>query len=227
MIIALKKAFPYTIPVMIGYVFIGIAFGILLEKAGFNYWWAMLLGVVIYSGALQFVCITFFTGGVNVLSIVFISMVMNVRHSFYGLALLDKYRKTKGKKPYLMYALTDETFSLVSTIDVPEGVDKGWFYFFISCLHQSYWIVGSVLGTLLSTIIPLSLEGIEFSMTALFVVMFVEQMKLHHHHYSVGIMGIVLSALALFLVGSEYFIVVALLFILLFLLWQRKREGVR
>ncbi|MDF9824728.1 4-azaleucine resistance transporter AzlC [Breznakia sp. PF5-3] len=225
MIEALKKAFPFTIPVMIGYVFLGIAFGILLEKAGYNFLWAILLSVVIYSGALQFVCVSFLSGGTNILSIIFISMVMNFRHCFYGLSMLEKYKETGKQKPYLIYALTDETFSLLNTVDVPEDVSKGWFYFFVSLCNQSYWVFGAAVGGLLSFSLNFNTQGIDFSMTALFVVMFIEQIKTHRT-YVIGFLGIVLSFLALLLVGRDYFIVLALLLIVITLLIQKKKVGV-
>lgn len=224
MIKKMKSIFPYTIPIMVGYIFLGIAFGMLLEQAGFHFGWAILLSIVIYSGALQFICITFLSGGTNLLSIFFIAMIMNFRHSFYGISMLKKYRNTGIKKPYLIYSLTDETFSLLSTVEPIEGIDKGSFYFFVSLFNQLYWITGAVIGSLLSNFMQINIQGIEFAMTALFVVLFIEQM-LTHKTYVIGFLGIFLSFLALVCVGQQYFIVLALLAIVTSILLMRKFGG--
>ena len=219
---ALAAAFPITIPVMVGYLFLGVAFGVLLQKNGYGVFWAILMSAVIYAGSMQFLAINFLTPGVGVLSIIFMTLMVNIRHIFYGLSMLERFRGTGKKKPYLIFSLTDETFSLLCSADPPQGVDRGLFYFFISLLDQVYWVAGSALGGLAGALLSFNTKGIDFSMTALFVVIFVNQWRESKQHLP-ALCGLGLTALCLLVFGADNFLLPALLLILAALLLCRRR----
>jgi 4-azaleucine resistance transporter AzlC len=207
---ALKSAFPVTIPVMMGYLFIGVAFGMLMASKGYSFGWSILMSVCIYAGSMQFVATNFFAGSINWISIIFITFMVNIRHIFYGLSMLTKFKNTGRKKPYLIFSLTDETFSLLCSADAPEGVNQGWFLFFIALLDQIYWVVGSALGGMIGSLVPFSTKGIDFAMTALFVVIFVEQWQSSEHHLP-AVAGVLASVLCLLVFGVSNFILPAMI----------------
>ena len=219
---ALAAAFPITIPVMVGYLFLGVAFGVLLQKNGYGVFWAILMSAVIYAGSMQFLAINFLTPGVGVLSIIFMTLMVNIRHIFYGLSMLERFRGTGKKKPYLIFSLTDETFSLLCSAEPPQGVDCGLFYFFISLLDQVYWVAGSALGGLAGALLSFNTKGIDFAMTALFVVIFVNQWRESKQHLP-ALCGLGLTALCLLVFGADNFLLPALLLILAALLLCRRR----
>ncbi|WP_256556956.1 AzlC family ABC transporter permease [Hydrogeniiclostridium mannosilyticum] len=219
---ALAAAFPITIPVMVGYLFLGVAFGVLLQKNGYSVFWAILMSAVIYAGSMQFLAINFLTPGVGVLSIIFMTLMVNIRHIFYGLSMLERFRGTGKKKPYLIFSLTDETFSLLCSAEPPQGVDRGLFYFFISLLDQVYWVAGSALGGLAGALLSFNTKGIDFAMTALFVVIFVNQWRESKQHLP-ALCGLGLTALCLLVFGADNFLLPALLLILAALLLCRRR----
>jgi 4-azaleucine resistance transporter AzlC len=210
---ALKAAFPYTVPVLLGYLFIGIAFGMLLEEKGFGWGWALLMSTLIYAGSMQFVTINLLSGGsLGLISVVLMTLMVNFRHLFYGLTMLERYKDMGKKKPYAIFSLTDETFSLVCSIDAPAGIDQGWFFFFITLLNQLYWISGSLLGSLLGQMLTFNTQGIDFAMTALFIVIFVEQWQSSPNHLP-AITGMLLSIVCLVIFGATSFILPAMLLI--------------
>lgn len=172
---AFKKAFPYTIPVLTGYLFIGIAFGVMFAEKGYSFLWAVLMSVLVYAGSGQYLAVNFFAPGVSLLQVFFLTLMVNVRHIFYGISLLEKFHSMGGKRWYMIFGLTDETYSLLCTTKVPEGVEEDKFLFAISLMNQSYWVIGSAIGGLAGAMLPVNSEGIDFAMTALFVVIFVEQ----------------------------------------------------
>lgn len=174
---AIKRAFPFTIPVMLGYLSIGIAFGLLFEKAGYNFIWAFFTSLLVYAGAMQFIAVSFFYGGIGLIQIAIMTLAVNVRHIFYGLSFLDRFASMGKKKWYMAFALTDETYSLLFGIEAPQDVDEKKFYFSIAILNQSYWIIGSVIGSIAGSLITFDTTGMDFAMTALFVVIFIEQLK--------------------------------------------------
>lgn len=143
---AFLSAFPHTLPVMAGYLFLGMGFGILLESNGYSFLWAFFMAIIIYAGSMQYVAIDLLASGASLIATAIMTVMIQIRHLFYGLSIIDKYKNTGKKKILLIHELTDETYSLVATTTVPEGVDKGWFYFFISILDHSYWIIGCTLG---------------------------------------------------------------------------------
>ena len=209
---ALKAAFPHTLPVLTGYIFLGTAFGVLLGSKGYSLGWAVLMSTIIYAGAGQFVAIGLLTTTFNPLYAFIITLVVNARHLFYGISLLGRLNGTGRKKSYVAFGLTDETFSILCATKPPAGVDRSWFMFFITLLDHVYWIAGSVLGILLGAMVDFNAKGIDFVMTALFVVIFIEQWKSQQFH-GPAIIGIACSALSLFLFGASYFIISAMLVI--------------
>ena len=209
---ALKAAFPHTIPVLLGYLFIGIAFGILLRDKGLGAGWAALMSTLIYAGSMQFVALNFFAGGWSLASIALMTLMVNLRHMFYGLSMLDAFKSMGRKKPYMVFSLTDETFSLLCSAQPPEGVDKDSFLFCMALLNHGYWIAGSVLGSLIGSLIPFDSTGIDFDMTALFVVIFVEQWKAMRNHLP-ALAGVGAALLCLGLFGPDRFILPTLVLI--------------
>ena len=202
---AFKTAFPLTIPVLTGYLFIGMAFGILSNSNGYNVGWILLMSTTIFAGSMQFVAINLLTGSFNIISVIFMTLIINARHLFYGLSMLDKFKNMGNKKAYMIFSLTDETFSLLCAVDAPEGINKNWFYFFIALLNHGYWILGSVMGGLLGSVISFNTKGIEFVMTALFVVIFLEQWEKNKNHIP-ALVGIFASLLCLLIFGADNFI---------------------
>lgn len=213
---ALKAAIPVTVPVMTGYLFIGVAFGVLMAGNGRAPIWTILMSLFVYAGSMQFVAVNFFTGPVNWLTIVLVTLSVNIRHVFYGLSMLGKFRNMGRKKPYMIFSLTDETFSLLCSASVPEGVDPDRFYFFISLLNQLYWIAGSVLGGFAGSLIPFPAKGIDFAMTALFVVIFTEQWESAENHLPAAA-GLLASLFCLLVFGASGFILPSMIAIVLIL----------
>ena len=218
---ALKAAFPHTLPVLTGYIFLGIAFGILLGSKGYSLGWAILMSTVIYAGAAQFVAIGLLTTDFNPLYALLITLMVNARHLFYGIALLSRLNGTGRKKPYMAFGLTDETFSILCATEPPAGVDRNWFMFFITLLDQGYWIIGPALGAMLGAVIEFNTKGIDFVLTALFVVIFIEQWKAQKYH-GPAIIGVGASLLCLLVFGAHSFIIPAMLVIVSVLMLGRK-----
>ena len=210
---ALRAAFPYTVPVMLGYLFIGIAFGVLFENKGYNFLWAILASTLIYAGSMQYVAVNLFTGGIGLINIAAITLMVNIRHVFYGLSMIDKFKNMGKFKPYMIFSLTDETYSLLCLTDSPEDVNRNYFLFFISILNQSYWIIGSFIGSIAGSMITFNSQGIDFAMTALFVVIFVEQWLFVTSHIP-AITGILISLICLVIFGSENFLLPSMMLIL-------------
>lgn len=212
----LKKAFPYTIPVMLGYIFMGMAFGILFESKGYNFLWSILISTVVYAGSMQFVAINLFSGGTSLIGIFFISIMVNIRHIFYGLSMIDKFKEMKRLKPYMIFSLTDETYSLFCLTNIPDQVEKNYFMFFIALLNQSYWVLGSFLGSVIGSVVKFNSTGIDFAMTALFVVIFVEQWLFCISHIP-AVVGILSSILCLILFGANNFLLPSMIVMLIIL----------
>lgn len=220
---AFKAAFPHTIPVMTGYLFIGIAFGVMFADKGYNFLWAGLMSLLVYAGSGQYLAVNFFDPSVSLLQVVFLTFMVNVRHIFYGLSLLDKFKVSGKKKPYMIFSLTDETYSLYFLTKTPSGVDEGKFLFALSILDQSYWIVGSMIGGLAGTLIPFDSTGIDFAMTALFIVIFVEQWLEKKNRFP-AIVGVVASVISLMIFGKDSFILPSMIIIMIVLLSNHRIE---
>ena len=213
----LKKAFIMSIPVLTGYIFLGIGFGIIMESKGFNFLWSFAMGLFIYAGSMQYVAIDLLTGGASLISAAFTTLMVNARHLFYGVSMIDKYKKCGKSKPYMIFALTDETYSLV----VSDKTDDKKLYFYISLFNHCYWVIGCTLGGLIGLIIPFSTEGIDFALTALFVTVFVEQWLTTKNHLS-AIIGVVSTFVCLLIFGSKYFLIPSMAVITLLLTFLRK-----
>lgn len=202
----IKLAFIKSLPVMAGYIVLGIGFGILLKKAGYGLFWAFLMSFTIYAGSMQYVAVSLLTSGASLISAALTTLMVNARHLFYGVSMIDKYKGAGAKKPYLIFALTDETYSLLCGEEQPEGVDFFWYSFFVSLFNQCYWILGSVLGSALGTLIAFDTAGIDFSMTALFVTVFVEQWITTKNHLP-AIAGLACSVVCLLFFGADSFLI--------------------
>lgn len=219
---AFRKAFPYTIPVLTGYLFIGIAFGVMYAEKGYNFLWAMLMSLLVYAGSGQYLAVNFFVPGISFVQVIFMTLMVNVRHIFYGISLLDRFHSMGKKRWYMIFGLTDETYSLLCTTKVPEDVDEEKFLFAISIMNQSYWVIGSVIGSLAGTLIPFNSEGIDFAMTALFVVIFVEQWMDKKNRVP-GVIGVAAAFVCLQIFGADNFVLPSMLLIVLLLFVGRTR----
>ena len=221
---ALRAALPHTIPVMLGYLFLGAAFGILLSSKGYHWGWAVLMSVFIYAGSMQFVAIGILTGPFLPLQAVLMTLMVNARHAFYGISMLTKLKDMGKKKPYMIFSLTDETFSLLCSSKVPEGVDKNRFLFFVSLLDQIYWVIGSAEGGIIGSLVSFNTKGIDFVMTALFTVIFVNQWEENKNHIP-ALIGLGTSALCLMAFGPSNFILPSMALIVLALTFLKKPMG--
>lgn len=219
---ALRVAFPATIPVMTGYLCLGIAYGVLMRTAGYGLGWAVLLSVVCYAGSMEFVTVTLLTSVFDPVQALLMSIMVNARHSFYGLSILEKYRGTGWARPFLIFGLTDETFSLVSTLEPPVNVERRDFYFWITFLDYLYWLTGSAIGNLLGGVLPFDSTGMDFALTALFVVLFLEQWKKRENRPA-GLIGLGCTALSLAVFGADSLVIPAMILILAVLLGGRKK----
>lgn len=201
-----KKAFVASLPVMAGYIILGFGFGILLQSKGYNFIWAGFMSLTIYAGSMQYVAVDILSSGATLISAALITLMVNARHLFYGISMLDKYKDTGNKKPFLIFMLTDETYSLLCMDNIPEGIDKNLYYLFVSVLNQMYWITGSVLGALLGLALQFNSKGIEFAMTALFTVIFTEQWLSTKNHLP-AIIGLSVTLACLLIFGASNFII--------------------
>lgn len=218
---ALKSAFPHTTPVMTGYIFMGTAFGILLSSKGYGLWWAIFMSLTIYAGSMQFVAIEILSSPFNLIAAVVLTLTVNARHLFYGLSMLTKFRDMDKLRPYMIFALTDETYSLLCSTPPPKDVDQKWFYFFIAILNHFYWVIGSAIGAASTNILKFNTNGIDFVMTALFIVIFIEQWESSKNHIS-SLVGVIVTLLCLILFGSQHFIIFSMLGIFIMLTSLRK-----
>ena len=219
---AFIAAFPYTVPVLMGYLFLGIAFGVLLSSHGFHAGWAFLMSLLIYAGAMQFVAIGLLIGPFGLLNAFVLTLSVNARHLFYGLSMLEKFRVVGKFKPYMIFSLTDETYSLLCGVKPPEGVNLKWFMFFLAALNHFYWVAGSVIGAVAGSLITFDATGIDFAMTALFIVIFVEQWEGTKEH-SPAMLGVGISIVCLLVFGAYHFIIFSMIGILcsMFLLYKK------
>ena len=218
---ALKAAFPHTVPIFAGFWFLGLAYGIFMNVSGFGFWYPLLMSLVIFGGSLEFVAVTMLLGAFAPLQTLAMALILQARHLFYGVAMLEKYRGLGWKKPYLIFGLCDETFSINCTAEIPEDVDRGWFYFFVTLLNHLYWVSGSTIGGLVGSLLTFDTEGIEFVMTAMFVVIFLEQWKKEKRHDST-LLGLGASALCLLVFGADAFIIPSMACVLVLLTALRR-----
>ena len=220
----MQKAFRKSLPVMAGYIVLGAGFGILLESAGYGVLWSFAMSTLIYAGSLQYVGVSMLTAGASLLTAALTSLMVNARHLFYGISMLSRYRDAGKKKPYLIFSLTDETYSLLCDGEYPEGEDRYTYWFLVSMFNQIYWVTGSVIGSLIGSRITFSTAGIEFSMTALFISAFTEQWITSKDHIP-AMTGLFCSLICLLIFGSQGFLIPSMLMITAVLALYGKRTG--
>lgn len=220
----LKKAFFATFPVMAGYIVLGIGFGMLLQTRGYGVLWALAMSIFIFAGSMQYAAVDLLTGGVSLITAAFTTLAVNARHLFYGISMLDKYR-TQKRKYFLFWTLTDETYSLVCGDEPEKSGNPPAYYFYVSLFDYTYWVLGSVTGSLLGEVLPFSTEGIDFSLTALFLTVFVEQWLTAKNHLA-AVTGVASSVICLFLFGRDNFLIPAMIVIVAALILLRKKEGI-
>ena len=219
---AAAAAFPLTIPVFTGFLVLGMAYGVLMQTNGYGAFWSTLMSAVAFCGSMQFAAITLLTSAFDPVAALLLSIMVNAWHLFYGISMLGKYKGLGRKRFFLIFGLCDETFSIASTAQPPEGVDRGSFYFFVTLFDYLYWVGGTLLGGLLGSVIPFSTEGLDFALTALFVVLFLGQLE-NAGSRIYGLIGTVCSLAVLLLVGADNMVIPSMIVILIVLLIGRKR----
>lgn len=207
---AFRAAFPRTIPVMAGYLVLGFGYGLLMQSRGYHFLWSVLLGITIYGGSMQFVAVDLLSSGAGLLTAAFMTLLIHARHLFYGISMLAKYRDTGRAKPYLIYGLTDETYSLVCTGDIPDGVEKNWFYLWVTLLDQLYWLAGSAAGGLFGQVVTINTTGVDYAMTALFVVILTDNL-LKQKSRIPALVGVGVSFVCLLVFGAGNFLIPSML----------------
>lgn len=221
-----KQAFVATLPVLSGYLVLGFGFGIILKANGFGVLLAFAMSLFIYAGSMQYVAIGLLTGGASLITAAVTTLMVNARHLFYGISMLGKYKNTGKRKPYLIFALTDETYSLVCNDDPRIPVEnRNNYYLLVSALNHSYWVVGSVIGAVAGSLIKFNTEGIDFALTALFLTVFIDQW-MSAKKYVPAIIGVAVSVICLLIFGSESFLIPAMLVIALLLcLYKEEKQN--
>ena len=219
-----RKAFVKSLPVMAGYIVLGIGFGILLRNAGYGVIWAFAMAAAVYAGSMQYVGVSLLSGGAGIITTILTTVMVNARHLFYSISMISRYKNAGKYKPYLIFALTDETYSLLCDGEAPDPEKADLYRFLVSLFNHLYWITGCVLGSLLGAVIPFSTAGIEFSMTALFIASFTEQWIRTREHLP-AVTGILSTLLCLILFGPENFLIPAMLLITFILTLLRGRTG--
>lgn len=213
-----KKIVQDTIPVIAGYIVLGMGFGIIMNTNGYSIWLALAMSLFIYAGSMQYAAISLFTGGASMLTVALTTLAVNARHLFYGISMVNKYKDAGIKKPYMIFALTDETYSLVC--DTKQGTS---YCFFVSLLNQSYWILGTLIGSLLGSAIHFNTKGVDFALTALFLTVFIEQWLKSKNHVP-AITGVVASVICLLLFGENNFLIPSMFIIATALLLNMGKE---
>ena len=219
---ALRAAFPHTIPIMTGYLAVGLAYGVLMASKGYNALWSGLISAFAFCGSMQYVAITLLTSAFDPVQAFLLSLMVNARHLFFSLALLSKYRGAGRLKYYLIYTLSDENFSLSSSVEPPEDIDPPLFYFAMSFLTWLYWVVFSMLGGLVGSLLTFDTTGIDFALTALFVVLFIEQV-IKRENRAPGAIGLVCSVVGLAVFGADNMVIPAMVLTLIVLLVGRRK----
>ena len=217
----LFAAFPNTIPILAGFLFLGMTYGIYMNVSGFSFWYPCLMSLTIFAGSVEFVAVNLLLGAFHPIQALAMTLMLNARHLFYGISMLDRFRGLGLKKIYLIFGMCDETFSINYTAEIPPDVDRGWFMFFVTLLNHLYWFAGATLGGIFGSFITFNTEGLDFVMTAMFVVIFLEQWLKEKRHES-SLLGIGLSVLSLIAFGADGFLIPAMLSILAVLTLLRK-----
>ncbi|WP_294578795.1 AzlC family ABC transporter permease [uncultured Thomasclavelia sp.] len=220
---AIKAAFPYTIPIFAGFWFLGITYGIYMNVSGFSFWYPMLMSLTIFAGSIEFITVNMLLGAFNPLQALLMAIMINARHIFYGISMLDKFKGLGWKKLYLIFGMCDETFSINYTADIDKGVDRGWFMFYVTLLNHFYWFSGATIGGIFGSLLNFNTEGLDFVMTAMFVVIFMEQWFKESDHTS-SYLGIFISLGALIVFKADYFMVPAMILIVVVLLILKDKK---
>ena len=213
---ALKAAFPYTVPIFAGFWFIALTYGIYMNSEGFGFLYPCFMSMAIFAGSMEFVTVNLLLGQFDPIGTLMLTLMVNARHLFYGISMLDKYRGTGLKKLYLIFGMCDESFSINYTAEIPEDVDRGWFMFFVTLLNQLYWVSGATLGGIFGSLIKFNTEGLDFVMTAMFVVIFMEQFLKEKNHIP-SFLGLGVSLVCLIIFGADNFIIPSMIGILVIL----------
>lgn len=220
-------AFPKTVPVMVGYLFLGAAYGILMNVNGYGIWWTFAISVLVFAGSLQYLGVTMLAAAISPVTAFFMSVMLNARHLFYGISMLEKYGKFRNKliKIYAVFGLTDETFSIVCHEEIPEYLDRDKVYFWITLLDQFYWVAGSVIGAAAGQFITFDTTGLDFALTALFVVIFTDQWKQKEGHMP-ALLGVFASIICILAFGTDAFIIptMIVIFAVLGLDYKKRRR---
>lgn len=218
---ALKAAFPHTIPILTGFLFLGMAYGILMRTKGFHPLFPTVMAMTIFGGSLEYVCVEMLCSAFAPVETLLMALLIQARHLFYGVAMLDKYRGLGWKTPLLIFGMCDESFSINCSVDVPKDVDKGWFYLWVTILNWGYWVAGATIGAQLGAVLPFDTEGLDFVMTAMFVVIFLEAWLKEKQHWS-SLIGLACSVGCLLLFGADGFMLPTMAAILLALYLARR-----
>lgn len=219
---AARCAFPCTLPILAGFLFLGITYGIYMNVSGFSFWYPLFMSMTIFAGSVEFVAVNLLLGAFNPIQALLMTLMLNARHLFYGISMLERYRGTGFKKLFLIFGMCDESFSINYTAEIPEDVDRGWFMFFVTLFNYLYWVSGATLGGIFGSLIRFNTEGLDFVMTAMFAVIFIEQwMKENRHTGALLGLGAPLVCLAVF--GADRFMIPAMASILLLLTLFQKR----
>lgn len=222
---AFRAAFPLTLPICVGFLFLGMSYGFLMKSSGFATIWTAAMSLFIFAGSMEFIAMNLLIASFNPIYSFLLTLLVNARHLFYGISMLERYRGMGWKKPYLVFGLCDETFSINCTAKVPDGVDRGTFYLIVTMLNQCYWVTGAITGSLLGNILTFNTEGLDFVMTALFTVMLVNQWEEKKDHRP-AIAGIAASLLCLLVFGSDIFLIPTMAAIVLIFALMAKREAI-
>ena len=223
---AFAWAFPYTVPIFAGFWFLGLTYGIYMNVSGFPFWYPMVMSLTIFAGSVEFVAVDMLQGAFNPIQALTLTLMINARHLFYGIAMLDRFRGTGWKKPYLIFGMCDESFSINASVRIPPNVDRGWFMFFVTLLNHLYWFTGASLGGIFGSVLTFPTEGLSFVMTAMFVVIFLEQWLKDRDH-TPALLGLGLTLLCRLCFGADDFLIPSMLAILagLTLLRGRREQG--
>lgn len=218
---ALKAAFPHTIPILAGFLFLGMTYGVYMNVSGFSFVYPMITSMIIFGGSLEFVTVSMLLSSFTPVQTFIMVLMIQARHLFYGISMLDRYKNMGWKKFFLIFGMCDETFSINYTAKAPEGVDEGWFMFFITLLDYLYWVSGATIGGILGSLITFNTEGLDFVMTAMFVVIFMEQWLKEKKHYTAYI-GLAASIICFIIFGADSFMIPTMVCVIAGLTFLRK-----
>ena len=219
---ALKAAFPYTIPILAGFSFLGLAFGICMNAAGFSFWYPMIMSIVVFGGSIEFVAVEMLVSPFAPLQVFVMALLIQARHLFYGISMLEKFKGTGWKKFYLIFGMCDETFSINYSAKIPDDVDNGWFMFFVTLLNHFYWVAGSTAGGLIGSLLKFDTDGISFVMTSMFVVIFLDQWLKEKNH-AASIIGLLTSFVCLLCFGADSFMLPTMAAVIIILALSRNK----